>query len=230
MSTELQLKQYLESIVSTVRNLEKLALDTGLDNKLDIVKDLIDVESSVAIIISYIPVDGTEGESVSDQPVGTDDNIVTIPKQDSSEVVVNEETGSVKLVVTLDTKLTDLLEARLISNRSYNALAINGKCKTVGDVSNYDMNEIKKIRGLGKESFKEVHELFKSYGIRFKPRRPKKYNKVKSTPESNSLPNVPKPVNPDKNVVQICKAKPVLTGNDSVRKFYGTTDPVYHTS
>jgi DNA-directed RNA polymerase alpha subunit len=234
MSTEMQLKQGLDSVISTIRDLEKLALDTGLNNKLDIVKDLIDVESSVSIISSYVTVDNVIGEIVPESDGVVKDNIVTIPKQDSSEVVVNGETGSVKLVVSTDTKLVDLLEARLISNRSYNALAIHGKCETVGDVSNYDMNEVKKIRGLGTESFKEIHELFKSYGIRFKPRRPKKYSKNRNKPEAKSLPNVPKPVEPDTKVTQICTAKPVLVGNDSVRKFYGNTvnteSVSYHTS
>ena len=234
MSTEMQLKQGLDSVISTIRDLEKLALDTGLNNKLDIVKDLIDVESSVSIINSYVTVDNVIGEIVPESNGVVKDTFTTISKQDSSEVVVNEETGSVKLVVTLDTKLTDLLEAQLISNRSYNALAIHGKCETVGDVSNYDMNEVKKIRGLGTESFKEIHELFKSYGIRFKPRRPKKYNKTKNKPEAKSLPNVPKPVEPNTKVTQICTAKPVLVGNDSVRKFYGNTvnteSVPYHTS
>lgn len=229
MSTEMQLKQGLDSVISTIRDLEKLALDTGLDNKLDIVKDLIDVESSVSIISSYVTVDNVIGEIIPKSDEVVKDNIVTISKQDSSEVVVNEETKSAKLVVNMDTKLTDLVVEGLISNRLFNALS--RKCKTVGDVSNYDMNEIKKIRGLGTESFKEIHELFKSYGIRFKPRRPKKYNKAKNNPEAKPLPNVPKPVEPDKKITQMKPVNPVLTGNDSVKKFYGNTQSVpYYTS
>lgn len=241
MNTEMQLKNGLDSVISTIRDLEKLALDTGLDNKLDIVKELIDVESSVSIISSYVSVD-TQQEVAQDIPVK--DNVVAITdsvtsKEESSRVVVNEETGSIKLEetgstkleVTLDTKLSDLLDAKLISNRSYNALTIHGKCETVRDVSSYDMSEMKKIRGLGTESFKEIHEMFKSYGIRFKPRRPKKHNKSKNKAGERSLPNVPKPVEPNKHIEQIRTANPVLVGNDSVRKFYGNTKSAsYYTS